>query len=197
MKVAIIDYGAGNIASVQNALARLGISGTSTADQELIQNADKVIFPGVGEANSAMKKLKEKKLDQLIPVLRQPVLGICLGMQLMCQYSEERETVGLGIIPANVRKFSSDDQQFRIPHMGWNTFDEAKGPLFSGIEEIDPYVFFVHSYYVEQNPFTSAHTDYILPFSSAVQRDNFFGVQFHPEKSGSTGLRILENFLKL
>ena len=193
MKIAIIDYGAGNVQSVQFALNRLGFEGILSADSEFILSADKVIFPGVGAANSAMKKLHESGLDQIIPSLKQPVLGICLGMQLLCNYSEEGNTDGLGIFDVAVKKFPADH---KIPQMGWNTIYNLQSPLFEGISEKD-YVYLVHSFYVEKTENTIASTKYGLEYASALQKDNFFGVQFHPEKSGKTGEKILGNFLKI
>lgn len=193
MKIAIIDYGAGNVQSVQFALNRLGFEGILSADPEFILSADKVIFPGVGAANSAMKKLRESGLDQIIPSLKQPVLGICLGMQLLCNYSEEGNTDGLGIFDVAVKKFPADH---KIPQMGWNTIYNLQSSLFEGIYEKD-YVYLVHSFYAEKIENTIATTNYGLEYASALQKDNFFGVQFHPEKSGKTGEKILGNFLKI
>ncbi len=191
--IALIKYNGGNVSSVQNALARLNIESVVTDDPELILKADKVIFPGVGEASSTMKVLKEKGLDLLIPALKQPVLGICLGMQLMCGDNEEGETRGMGIFDVDVKRFPPEDL---VPHMGWNTISDLKSPLFSGIEENSD-VYFVHSYYCALADSTIGGCDYILPFSASLHRDNFFAVQFHPEKSGATGSRILSNFIKL
>ena len=193
MKIAIIDYGAGNVQSVQFALNRLGFEGILSANPEFILSADKVIFPGVGAANSAMKKLRESGLDQIIPSLKQPVLGICLGMQLLCNSSEEGNTIGLGIFDVAVKKFSADH---KIPQMGWNTIYNLQSPLFDGISEKD-YVYLVHSFYAEKIENTIATTNYGLEYASALQKNNFFGVQFHPEKSGKTGEKILANFLKI
>jgi len=191
--IAILKYNGGNVSSVQNALKRLGVESIITDDFELIKKADKVIFPGVGEASSTMKILKEKGLDQLIPTLKQPVLGICLGMQLMCKSNEEGNTVGMGIFDCNVKKFPSLDL---VPHMGWNTVSDLKSPLFSEISEEDD-LYFVHSFYCELSENTTSVCDYILPFSASLQKDNFFATQFHPEKSGKVGNKILENFLKI
>lgn len=191
--IAIIKYNGGNVNSVQNALERLGEKSIITDDFELITNAEKVIFPGVGEASSAMKVLKEKGLDQLIPSLKQPILGICLGMQLMCKNNEEANTVGMGIFDCNVKKFPPFDL---VPHMGWNTVSDVKMPLFLEISE-ESDLYFVHSYYCELSENTTSVCDYILPFSASLQRDNFFATQFHPEKSGKFGIQILKNFLKL
>ncbi|NML68681.1 imidazole glycerol phosphate synthase subunit HisH [Chryseobacterium sp. RP-3-3] len=191
--IALIKYNGGNVSSVQNALARLNIESIVTDDPELILKADKVIFPGVGEASSTMKVLKEKGLDLLIPDLKQPVLGICLGMQLMCGDNEEGNVRGMGIFDVDVKRFPPEDL---VPHMGWNTISNLKSPLFSGIEENSD-VYFVHSYYCGLADATVAGCRYILPFSASLQRDNFFAVQFHPEKSGTVGSKILNNFIKL
>ncbi|WP_374462474.1 imidazole glycerol phosphate synthase subunit HisH [Chryseobacterium sp.] len=191
--IAIIKYNGGNVNSVQNALNRLNVDSIITDDPEKILKADKVIFPGVGEASSTMKLLKEKELDLLIPSLKQPVLGICLGMQLMCGKNEEGDTEGMGIFDINVRKFPSKDI---VPHMGWNTVSGQTSPLFSGIEESSD-VYFVHSYYCELSDFTTSVCDYILPFSASLQKDNFYAVQFHPEKSGTVGNQIVKNFINL
>ncbi|MDR6369896.1 glutamine amidotransferase [Chryseobacterium bernardetii] len=191
--IAIIKYNGGNVNSVQNALNRLKIDSVITDDPEQILKADKVIFPGVGEASSTMKLLKEKELDLLIPSLKQPVLGICLGMQLMCKGNEEGDTEGMGIFDINVRKFPAKDI---VPHMGWNTLSEQTSPLFSGIEKNND-LYFVHSYYCELSDFTTSVCDYILPFSASLQKDNFYAVQFHPEKSGLVGNQIVKNFINL
>lgn len=191
--IAIIKYNGGNVSSVQNSLNRLNIESLVTDDFDLIRNADKVIFPGVGEASSTMKLLKEKGLDQLIPTLIQPVLGICLGMQLMCKNNEEGNTVGMGIFDIDVKKFPTTDI---VPHMGWNTVSDFRSDMFSGIEENSD-VYFVHSYYCELSENTTSVCDYILPFSASVQKDNFYAMQFHPEKSGDVGSRLLQNFLKI
>lgn len=193
MKIAIIDYGAGNVQSVLFALERLGFKGIVTNDWNTIKNADKVIFPGVGEASSAMNTLVDSGLDVLIPTLKQPVLGICLGMQLMCKYSEEGNTKGLGIFDVNVVKFSNE---VKVPQMGWNTIYNLKSPLFTGIKE-NEFMYLVHSYYAPLSENTIATTNYEYDYSTALQRDNFFGVQFHPEKSGIFGEQILKNFLNL
>ncbi|REC42708.1 imidazole glycerol phosphate synthase subunit HisH [Chryseobacterium pennipullorum] len=191
--IAIIKYNGGNVNSVQNALNRLNIDSLITDDPEKILKADKVIFPGVGEASSTMKLLKEKELDVLIPSLTQPVLGICLGMQLMCEGNEEGDTEGMGIFDSKVRKFPSRDI---VPHMGWNTLSGQTSPLFSGMAENND-VYFVHSYYCELSDFTTSVCDYILPFSASLQKDNFYAVQFHPEKSGVVGNQIVSNFINL
>ena len=193
MNIVIIDYGAGNIQSIQFALERLGFESVLSKDWNKIQKADKVIFPGVGEASSAMKKLNETGLDELIPTLKQPVLGICLGMQLLCNSTEEGNTKGLGIFDIDVVKFSSKD---KVPQMGWNTIYNLQSPIFEGIKE-NEYMYLVHSYYAKNCKETIATTNYEVEYSSAMQKDNFYGVQFHPEKSGIFGEQILNNFLKL
>lgn len=191
--IAIIEYNAGNSTSVQYALNRLGVQSIVTSNHDEIQSAEKVIFPGVGEAGSAMRFLKNKNLDQVIKQLQQPVLGICLGMQLLCSNSEESNTDCLDIIPARVKAFPKTGI---IPHMGWNNFEQVEGPLFDHVE-VNDNVYFVHSYYVEQCDYTIATTDYLLPFSAAISKDNFHGMQFHVEKSGQVGSQILQNFLAL
>ncbi len=190
--IAIIKYNGGNVSSVQNSLNRLNVESVVTDDFDLIRKADKVIFPGVGEASSTMKLLKEKGLDQLIPTLKQPVLGVCLGMQLMCKNNEEGNTSGMGIFDINVKKFPATDI---VPHMGWNTISDFRSGIFSGIEE-NCDVYFVHSFYCELSENTTSVCDYILQFSASLQKDNFYAMQFHPEKSGDIGSRLLENFLK-
>ena len=189
----IIDYGAGNIQSLKFALRRNGYEGILSSDPEEIAAADKVIFPGVGEAGSAMAMLMASGLDLLIPRLRQPVLGICLGMQLMCRYSEEGNTHGLGIFDAEVKRFSNN---VKVPQIGWNQIFDLRSPLFEGVKEND-YIYMVHSYYAPESSESIALTEYGRVYSSALQKDNFYGLQFHPEKSGNTGERILENFLRL
>ena len=196
MNIAIIKYNAGNVQSVQYALQRLGIDAIVTDDHSAIRNADKVIFPGVGNAFSAMESLKEKKLDELIKTLVQPVLGICVGMQLLCTHSEENDTEGLGIVNLEVKKFVAENGLFKIPQMGWNTISNLSSPLFEGVKE-NAFVYYVHSYYAEQGDETIALTNYILPYSAAIQKDNFYGVQFHTEKSAMVGDQILLNFLNL
>ena len=191
--IAIIKYNAGNTESVQNALFRIGVESTVTDDPEQIKHAEKVIFPGVGEASSAMKFLRENNLDALISNLKQPVLGICLGQQLMCATIEEGQTFGMNIFDVEVKKFPEKDL---VPHMGWNTLQNLKSPLFEHISAEND-VYFVHSYYCEISPDAIATCDYILPFSAALQKNNFFATQFHPEKSGGTGAKILENFIRL
>lgn len=193
MKLVIIDYGAGNIKSIQFAFKRLGVDAILSSDPEEIKSADKVIFPGVGEASSAMSKLKESGLDAIIPELKQPVLGICLGMQLMCNQTEEGNTQGLGIFDVDVKRFSND---VKVPQMGWNTITNLQSEIFEGLSDKD-YMYLVHSYYAEENQNSIATTDYDISYASALQKDNFYGVQFHPEKSGKSGERILQNFLSL
>jgi imidazole glycerol-phosphate synthase subunit HisH len=197
MKVTVINYEAGNIQSVLYALQRLGVTATVTDEAALLQQADKVIFPGVGHAGAAMQSLRQKGLDAVIPMLRQPVLGICVGMQLLCRHSEEDDTTGLGIIDAAVKKFvSPPGKSLKVPQMGWNTIEALRGPLFEGIPN-DTYIYYVHSYYVETGAHTAAVTQYGVPYSAAVQQGNFYGVQFHTEKSAAMGERILQNFLNL
>lgn len=193
MKVIIINYGAGNIQSIKFALKRLGVDAILSNDVAKIRNADKVIFPGVGEASSAMKKLRESKLDVIIPTLTQPVLGICLGMQLMCNASEEGNTIGLGIFDTEVVRFS---ENVKVPQIGWNTVQNLNSPLFEGIRE-EEYMYLVHSYYAEKSTEMIAESEYDIKYASALQKDNFYGVQFHPEKSSKAGSKLLENFLKL
>ncbi|WP_300693991.1 imidazole glycerol phosphate synthase subunit HisH [uncultured Bacteroides sp.] len=196
MKVAVIKYNAGNICSVDHALKRLGVEVTITADKEVLRAADKIIFPGVGEAETTMRFLRASGMDTLIKELRQPLLGICLGMQLMCRHSEEGDTDCLGIFDAEVKRFISQKHEDKVPHMGWNTIAETKSALFDGFTK-EEFVYFVHSFYVPVNECTAAVTDYIHPFSAALHKDNYYATQFHPEKSGSVGERILYNFLKL
>ncbi|WP_281613820.1 imidazole glycerol phosphate synthase subunit HisH [Flammeovirga sp. SubArs3] len=192
MKVAIIKYNAGNVQSVRYALQRIGIDPILTDNPEEITSADKVIFPGVGEAKSAMDYLKERKLDQLIKDLKQPTLGVCLGLQLMCNHSEERDTDCLGIFDTNVKKFQSEI--LKVPHMGWNNIHNLKTDLYKGIHEND-YVYYVHSYFAELCENTIAVTDYVNPYSASLHKDNFFAAQFHPEKSGDVGQKIIQNFI--
>jgi imidazole glycerol-phosphate synthase subunit HisH len=192
MKIAIVKYNAGNVESVKNALNRLNVEPVLTDDAEILQSADRVIFPGVGEASSAMRFLRERNLDAAIKNLTQPVLGICLGMQLLCGFSEENETQCLGILPYKVRKFESEN--LKIPQMGWNNIFDLNGGLFKNVRE-NSFVYFVHSFYVETGAETIAACDYGIKFSAAVNYKNFYAVQFHAEKSGAVGERVLENFL--
>ncbi len=194
MNIAIIKYNAGNIRSVDHALKRLGLRAEITDDPDRILSADKVIFPGVGEAANTMAYLKERELDKLIASLTQPVLGICLGQQLMCQWSEEADTPCIGIFDQPVRQFPSND--LKVPHMGWNSLDQLSGTLFPD-SLLGAYVYFVHSYYVPACEDSAAICNYMLPFSAAMQKGNFYATQFHPEKSGEPGQEILSNFLKL
>lgn len=200
MQVVIIKYNAGNTKSVEHALHRIGIQPVISDDAEVIRMADKVIFPGVGHAETTMKHLKELRLDEVIRQLKQPFLGICLGQQLMCSHSEEGDVECLNIFPVKVKKFQSEPLQQgnhpKIPHMGWNTIRQLSSPLFEGVDEKD-YVYFVHSYYCEKNDYAISTCDYILPFAAAIRKDNFYAVQFHPEKSADTGGRILENFINI
>lgn len=195
MKLAIIKYNAGNIRSVLFALERIGVEAQVTDDIEEIISADKVIFPGVGEASTAMQYLRERKLDQLIKSLTQPVLGICLGMQLMCRHSTENDTTCLGIFDEEVRKFDSPSiSEFKVPQIGWNNIYDLKTPLFASVED-GSFCYFVHGYYAALGEHTIATTDYIKPYSSGLHKGNFFGVQFHPEKSARAGQQILQNFI--
>tara|TARA_E500000331_G_C17228686_1_gene701595 strand:- start:945 stop:1526 length:582 start_codon:yes stop_codon:yes gene_type:complete len=193
MKVVIIKYNAGNVQSLEFALNRLGIDPLVTDDHEEIQHADKIIFPGQGEARSAMNYLKDKKLDRVLTQLRQPVLGICLGMQLMCSHTEENDTTCLGIMDVKVKRFEGS---FKIPHMGWNNITQLSGVLFAEIKEQD-YLYFVHSYYVNICEQTMAQAKYGNNFSVALQKNNFYAIQPHPEKSADCGIQILDNFLKI
>jgi len=192
-KIAIIDYGAGNVQSVKYALERLGLQSILTNKKREITKAEKVIFPGVGQAGNAMKALTALGLDKLIPTLRQPFLGICLGMQLLCKYSEEGNSKGLEIFPVSVRKF---DNQLKVPQIGWNRILNPVNKLFDGIPE-QSFMYFVHSYYVPINDYTIAHSVYGSGFSAAIMKDNYFGCQFHPEKSGNPGQLLLQNFIML
>ena len=193
MKIVIIDYGAGNIQSIMFAIKRLGFEAVLSHDAEEIRNADKVIFPGVGEASSAMAKLRATGLDKVIPTLKQPVLGICLGMQLMCHSSEEGKTEGLGIFDLDVVKFSN---KVKVPQIGWNQISNLKSKLFTNIPE-KSYIYLVHSFYAPTGEETIATSEYDVEYSAALQKDNFYGVQFHPEKSSEVGSEILQNFLKI
>lgn len=193
MKLVIIDYGAGNIKSIQFAFKRLGFNAKLSNIPDEIKAADKVIFPGVGEASSAMKKLRESGLDKLIPNLKQPVLGICLGMQLLCKSTEENNTKGLGIFNVNIKKFSNN---VKVPQIGWNRISKLNSNLFLGIKD-NSFMYLVHSYYAERCKDQIATTNYELDYASALQKDNFYGVQFHPEKSGKMGEQILKNFIEL
>ena len=197
MDVAIVKYNAGNIYSVINALKRLGITPTLTDSAELLAKADRVLFPGQGEASTAMAYLKEHGLDQVIPALRQPVLGICIGQQLMCRHSEEGNADCLGIFPLDVFRFHPEHHNDKVPQMGWNSTHKLQSPLFKDIKDGE-FIYNVHSYYVPcHQDYTIATCDYILPYSAALHRDNFYATQFHPEKSGGVGERILRNFLEL
>lgn len=195
MKIAIIKYNAGNVASVMYALDRIGMNYSWTDEEEEIRGADKVIFPGVGEASTAMAYLREKQLDQLIPSLKQPVLATCIGMQLLCKHSEENNTKCMGVFDVEIKRFQSPD--LKIPHVGWNSIEaQGKNPLMKGLKASE-YVYFVHSYYAPVNAYTSAICDYVQPFSAMLQKDNFYAVQFHAEISGLAGQRIIENFLAI
>ncbi|MEO7924003.1 MAG: imidazole glycerol phosphate synthase subunit HisH [Chitinophagaceae bacterium] len=200
MQVVLIKYNAGNVQSVLFALERIGIKATVTDNVAQLLAADKVIIPGVGEASTAMQYLRERKLDEVIKNLKQPVLGICLGMQLLCNYSEENDTTCLGIFDTSVRHFSFADGEantkLKVPHIGWNKVEDTSLPIFSGIN-IAPYCYFVHSYYAELCEQTTGATEHGIRFSAALEKDNFYGVQFHPEKSAAVGEQILKNFLNL
>lgn len=192
--IAIIQYGAGNIGSVQNALDRLGYDHMVTDDDAVIRSADKVILPGVGQARSAMKQLESRGLVEVIPYLKQPLLGICLGLQLLCRYSEEGDVQCLNVFDSDVKRFP---EGYIVPHMGWNTLSGIKGAMFKGVNANISNVYFVHSYYAELCDATVADCEYIIPFSAAMQKNNFYATQFHPEKSGVVGEQILKNFLAL
>jgi imidazole glycerol-phosphate synthase subunit HisH len=196
LAITILKYNAGNIRSVLYALERIGVGAVVTDDPNEISNSEKVIFPGVGEASTAMKYLKERGLDELIISLTQPVLGICLGMQLMCKYSEENDTRCLGIFDEIVSRFNPIDASFKVPQIGWNEIYDLKSPLFANIKE-GSYCYFVHGYYAATGSNNIATTNYILPYSSGLHKNNFYGVQFHPEKSAVIGEMILKNFLAL
>ena len=193
MQVAIVKYNAGNVYSVVNALRRLGIEPLLTDDAEQLQRADRVLFPGQGHAGEAMEYLKARRLDEVIRDLKQPVFGICVGQQLLCKHSEEGDVDCIGVFDADVKRFQPQRHEEKVPCMGWNSLHDVKGPLF----EENTYVYFVHSYYVPLCEHTTAMADYILPYSAAMQKDNFYACQFHPEKSGAVGEQILKNFLKL
>ncbi len=199
MELVIVKYNAGNIQSVEYALNRLGINPVLSDDPAVIRGADKVLFPGVGEASTAMAYLRERGLDQVIKDLKQPFLGICLGLQLMCKHSEEGNTDCLGVFDVNVKKFASENvkgERFKVPEMGWNSIGELKTPLFKGIKD-GSFVYFVHSYYAELSADTIATTTYVNPFSAAIHKDNFYAAQFHPEKSAEIGLQMLKNFIEM
>jgi glutamine amidotransferase len=196
MKLAIIKYNAGNIQSVLYAMERLGVEAEVTDDAEKIRSADKVLFPGVGEASSAMQSLIENNLDQVIKELKQPVFGICVGMQLLCNHSEENDAKCLGIVPVEVKKFKSSQQIIKVPQIGWNSIYNLKSELFNGIED-KSFIYNVHSYYAEDSEYTIATCNYGVEYAAAIKKDNFYGVQFHTEKSATVGDQILKNFLKL
>lgn len=193
MSIVIINYNAGNVQSVTYALQRLGVEPVLSDEPEVIKSADKVIFPGVGEASTAMNFLRKKGLDEVIKSLKQPVFGVCLGLQLMCKHSEENNTDCLGIFDVQVKKF---EPKLKVPQMGWNNLQKMNSPLFDGLPE-EPYVYYVHSYYAELSEWTVAETEYVNRFSASLQKANFYALQAHPEKSGKVGEKILENFLKL
>lgn len=195
MNLAIIKYNAGNIQSVINALERLGVNGEVTDDPEKIRSADKVIFPGVGEASSAMRSLQENNLDKLIKDLRQPVLGICVGMQLLCEHSEENNTTCLDIVPVKVKRFPAGYKNYKVPQVGWNTIYNFTSELFKGVPE-NSYIYNVHSYYAVDSEYTIAKCEYTVEYAAAIRKENFYGVQFHTEKSASVGDQILLNFLE-
>ena len=201
MNVAIVKYNAGNIYSVVNALRRMGIDPLLTDDAEQLQKADRVLFPGQGEARGAMEYLKARRLDEVIRDLKQPVFGICVGQQLLCKHSEEGDVDCIGIFDAEVKRFQPEKHEDKVPCMGWNALYDMKSPLYKGFDELSPigqpYVYFVHSYYVPVCQDTVATTDYILPYSASLHKDNFYTCQFHPEKSGKVGEKILQNFLSL
>lgn len=196
MEVAIVKYNAGNIYSVVNALRQLGIEPLVTDDVEALQRADRVLFPGQGNARTTMDSLRSKHLDELIRDLKQPVLGICVGQQLLCRHSEEGDVDCIGIFPADVRLFKPESHEQKVPAIGWNALHDLQSPLFAGIHE-DDYVYFVHSYYVPACAYTIATADYITPYSAALHKDNFWATQFHPEKSGKVGEQLLRNFLEI
>jgi glutamine amidotransferase len=195
MKVVLLKYNAGNVQSVLYALERIGVEAMVTDDHEAIRSADRVLFPGVGEALSAMQSLKEKNLDKLIPELKQPVLGICVGLQLLCAHSEERDTTGLGVFDVKVRRFPTLPD-LKVPQIGWNSIYDLQSPLFKNVKE-NSYIYYVHSYYAELCPLAIARSDYGIEYSAALHKDNFYGVQFHTEKSADAGEQILRNFINL
>lgn len=197
MNVAIVKYNAGNVFSVENAFRRLGVEPILTDDAETIMKADRVVFPGQGEASTAMAYLRSHALDRLIVSLRQPVLGICIGQQLLCRHSAEGDVDCLGVFDAEVKKFIPSSHDEKIPAMGWNQCFDTKGPLFKDFDQTDGFVYFIHSYYVPLCDSTAATADYILPYSAALHKGNFYATQFHPEKSGKTGEKLLENFLNI
>lgn len=196
MNVAIVKYNAGNIGSVENAVRRMGIEPIVTDNVEKIQSADRVIFPGQGEAHSTMEYLKAHRLDEVIVGLKQPVLGICIGMQLLCRHSEEQDTDCLGVFDVDVKRFIPQQHEDKVPQMGWNTIEDTKTALFEGFDKPE-FVYFIHSFYVPTCDWTIATTNYIQPYSSALHKDNFYATQFHPEKSGQVGEQILKNFIEL
>ncbi len=196
MDIAIIKYNAGNIGSVENAVRRIGIEPVITDDPERITAADRVIFPGQGEAKSTMEYLKAHKLDEVILNLKQPVLGICIGMQLLCRHSEEYDTKCLGVFDVDVKRFKPMRHEDKVPQMGWNTIENTESELFAGFDKHE-FTYFIHSFYVPLCPYTIAETDYIHRYSSALHKNNFYATQFHPEKSGSVGERILKNFIEI
>ncbi len=196
MNVAIVKYNAGNIGSVENAVRRMGIEPIVTDNVEKIQSADRVIFPGQGEAHSTMEYLKAHRLDEVIVGLKQPVLGICIGMQLLCRHSEEQDTDCLGVFDVDVKRFIPLQHEDKVPQMGWNTIEDTKTALFEGFDKPE-FVYFIHSFYVPTCDWTIATTNYIQPYSSALHKDNFYATQFHPEKSGQVGEQILKNFIEL
>lgn len=201
MNIAIVKYNAGNIYSVVNALRRMGIDPLLTDDAEQLQKADRVLFPGQGEARGAMEYLKARRLDEVIRDLKQPVFGICVGQQLLCKHSEEGDVDCIGIFDAEVKRFQPEKHEDKVPCMGWNALYDMKSPLYKGFDELSPigqpYVYFVHSYYVPVCQDTVATTNYILPYSASLHKDNFYTCQFHPEKSGKVGEKILQNFLSI
>lgn len=196
MQVAIVKYNAGNIYSVVNALRRLGVEPLLTDNAEELQRADRILFPGQGEASTTMAYIREHKLDEIIRSLKQPVLGICIGQQLLCRHSEEGDTDCIGIFPVDVKRFQPQRHEDKVPQMGWNSIYDLKTPLFEGIKE-EEFIYNVHSFYVPKNEFTIAKCDYIHPYSASMHKDNFYTCQFHPEKSGKVGAKIIENFLNL